>query len=92
MDHEQHPEAPPPQPDPRRENDEALLADLTSPPPLEQARESYDYWRERAAELPIYRRAERKEAQAMAQQWRQRLAQAGERATARACSANSSPM
>src|SRR3982074_2160624 len=77
MEHDQRPPPPAPHLDPPRDGDEALLANLTSPPPLDQARESYDYWRERAAELPIYRRAERKEAQAMAQQWRQRLAQAG---------------
>jgi hypothetical protein len=76
MEHDQHPHVPTPQSDPRRESDEALLADLTAPPPLEQARESYDYWRQRAADLPVYKRAERKEAQAMAQQWKERVAQA----------------
>jgi hypothetical protein len=91
VDHDQHPPSPGQQPDRRHESDEALLADLTSPPPLEQARESYTpppfdssqsarlrghNWRERAADLPVYTRAERKEAQAMAQQWKERLAQA----------------
>jgi hypothetical protein len=76
LEHDQHPASSVPQPDPRRESDEALLADLTSPPPLEQARESYDYWRQRAAELPVHKRAERKEAQAMSQQWKQRVAEA----------------
>jgi hypothetical protein len=63
-------------PDLKRDRDEALLADLTSPPSLEQAQESYDFWRQRADELPIYKRAERHEAQAMAERWKQRLAQA----------------
>lgn len=67
---------PAPQPHPQRERDEALLADLTSPPSLEQARESYDFWRRRGEELPVYKRAERHEAQRMAGQWKQRLAQA----------------
>jgi hypothetical protein len=76
MKHNEHPPSSVPPPDSRRESDEALLADLTAPPPLEQARESYDYWRKRAAELPVHKRKERKEAQAMAQQWKERLAEA----------------
>jgi hypothetical protein len=76
MDHDPHPPASSPLPDSRRESDEALLADLTSPPPLEQARESYDFWRARAAELPLHKRGARREAQAMAEQWKQRVAQA----------------
>lgn len=63
-------------PDPQRERDEALLADLTSPPSLEQAQESYAFWSRQAGELPVYKRAERHEAQSMVEQWKQRLAQA----------------
>lgn len=76
MQQGQHPESSAQSPDPRRDSDEALLADLTGPPPLEDARESYDYWRQRAAELPVHKRGERKEARAMAQQWKERVAEA----------------
>ncbi len=55
------------QPDPRSvDRDEALLADLTAPPPLEEVREFYEYWTQRRGKLPIYRHSERKEAEQMA--------------------------
>lgn len=57
----------------RRSDDDALLADLTAPPTLEDARESYDYWQRRSSQLPIHRRAERKEAAEMATRWKERL-------------------
>jgi hypothetical protein len=60
----------------RRSRDDALLADLTAPPPLEEARESYDFWQRRLSQLPIHKRAERREAQQMAARWKQRLAAA----------------
>lgn len=60
----------------RRSRDDALLADLTAPPSVEDARESLDYWQHRQADLPIHRRAERREAQEMVTRWQQRLAAA----------------
>jgi hypothetical protein len=60
----------------RRSRDDELLADLTAPPPLEEARESYLFWRRRLAQLPRYKRAERSEAEQMAARWKQRLAAA----------------
>lgn len=61
------------QPDPRRESDDALLADLTAPPSLEDAQESYQYWLTRQQELPRHKRHERAEAEQMAARWKQRL-------------------
>ena len=63
-------------PDRQPDRDAELLADLTGPPTLEEAREAHDFWAKRRAELPIYRRAERKEAEEMAARWKQRLAAA----------------
>lgn len=60
----------------RRSDDDALLADLTAPPSLEEARKSYLYWRRRLASLPIHKRAERKEATEMVARWKQRLSAA----------------
>jgi hypothetical protein len=57
----------------RRARDNELLAELTAPPSVEEAREAYDFWRNRRATLPIYNRAERKEADRMATLWRERL-------------------
>lgn len=57
----------------RRDSDDALLADLTAPPSLEDAQEAYDYWSERRSELPRHKRHERKEAEQMAVRWKQRL-------------------
>ncbi len=55
-----------PHPDARRERDDALLADLTAPPSLEDAQEAYDFWSKRRTELPRHKRHERKEAEQMA--------------------------
>jgi hypothetical protein len=63
-------------PDTRREADDALLADLTAPPALEEARDAYRYWARRKGDLPVYKRAERKEAEQMTARWKQRLAAA----------------
>lgn len=57
----------------RRSDDDALLADLTAPPTVEEAQESYDYWRRRLSQLPIHRRAYRKEAEEKAALWKERL-------------------
>jgi len=65
-----------PDPDGRRDSDDALLTDLTAPPSLEDAQEAYDYWSKRQRELPRHKRNERKEAEQMAVRWKQRLAAA----------------
>lgn len=71
-----HNALPTPQPDARRDSDDALLADLTATPSLEDAQEAYDYWTKRRAELPRHSRRERKEAEQMAIRWKERLATA----------------
>lgn len=58
--------------DPHSEDD-ALVAELTAPPTLEEARESHDYWRRRLADLPRHRRSERKEATEMVARAKERL-------------------
>ncbi|MDQ6729204.1 MAG: hypothetical protein M3022_02560 [Actinomycetota bacterium] len=71
-----HNALPTPDPDGRRNSDDALLADLTAPPSLQDAQEAYDYWTKRRAELPRHKRHERKEAEQMVLRWKQRLAAA----------------
>jgi hypothetical protein len=60
----------------RRARDSELLAELTAPPSVEEARETYDFWRHRRATLPVYKHAQRKEAEEMAARWKERLAAA----------------
>jgi hypothetical protein len=62
-----------------RDADELLVLEMLAPLPLEQARSSLEYWRERRKVLPLYRRRERREADEMIQRWRARVA-AAERA------------
>jgi hypothetical protein len=62
-----------------RDADELLVQSMLAPPPLEQARSSLEFWRERRKVLPLYRRRERREADEMIQRWRARVA-AAERA------------
>jgi hypothetical protein len=45
--------------------DQLLITAMREPPPLEQARGSLEFWRRRRSSLPIYRRAARREADAM---------------------------
>jgi hypothetical protein len=59
--------------------DRILVATLTAPPPLEQARESLAYWTRRRASLPVYKRAARREADEMMSRCRQRVAEAERR-------------
>jgi hypothetical protein len=66
----------PPQIAKRRSDDDALLADLNAPPTIDEARESHEYWQRRSSQLPLHRRAERKEAAEMAARWKERLAAA----------------
>jgi hypothetical protein len=62
-----------------RHADELLLGKMLAPPPLEQARASLDFWRQRRSGLPFYRLRDRREADEMIRRWRTRLA-AAERA------------
>ena len=59
--------------------DLALVDELLAPPPLEDARRSLDFWRSRKRSLPLYRRAARREADAMIARWQERV-RAAERA------------
>jgi hypothetical protein len=52
---------------------------MLAPLPLEQARSSLEFWRERRKVLPFYRRRERREADEMIHRWRARVG-AAERA------------
>jgi hypothetical protein len=62
-----------------RDTDELLVQEMLTPLPLEQARSSLEFWRERRKVLPFYRRRERREADEMIHRWRTRVA-AAERA------------
>ena len=62
-----------------RDTDELLVQEMLAPPPLEQARSSLEFWRERRKVLAFYRRTERREADEMIRRWRARVA-AAERA------------
>jgi hypothetical protein len=61
------------------DTDGILLAAMTAPPPLEQARESLAYWTRRRTSLPVYKRAARREADEMIRRCRERVAQAERR-------------
>jgi hypothetical protein len=56
-----------------RDPDLVLIEQMTAPPPLEDARNSLEYWERRRKALPIYRRAARREAKEMAGRWHQRV-------------------
>jgi hypothetical protein len=56
-----------------RDPDLVLIEQMTAPPPLEDARNSLEYWERRRKALPIYRRAARREAKEMAGRWQQRV-------------------
>jgi hypothetical protein len=58
------------------ERDELLIAEMREPPPLEQARASLDYWMQRRARLPLYKRSARREAEEMIRRCRARVAEA----------------
>ena len=62
-----------------RDADELLVQEMLAPLPLEQARSSLEFWRERRKVLPFYRRRERREADEMIHRWRAHVA-AAERA------------
>jgi hypothetical protein len=61
------------------DRDERLIAEMREPPPLEQARDSLDYWMRRRASLPLLKRAARREADEMIRRCRQRVMEAERR-------------
>jgi hypothetical protein len=56
-----------------RDEDLVLVESMLAPPPLDDARSSLEYWRQREKTLPRYRRAARSEAREMAARWEARL-------------------
>lgn len=57
----------------QRDPDLQLVEAMLAPPPLEDARQSLDYWESRRRALPLYRRAARREAREMAARWESRV-------------------
>src|ERR1043165_2438298 len=57
----------------RRAPDLVLVDEMLSPPPLEDARRSLEYWQQRHRALPLYRRRARREAMEMARRWEERV-------------------
>src|SRR5690349_24474979 len=62
-----------------RHADELLLEEMLAPPPLEQARSSLEFWRQRRRRLAFFRVTERREADEMIRRWHARV-EAAERA------------
>jgi hypothetical protein len=56
-----------------RDPDLLLIERMLAPPPLEDARNSLEYWRARRTRLPLYRLAARREAKEMAMFWQERV-------------------
>src|SRR5580765_701936 len=56
-----------------RDPDLVLAQTMLAPPPLDDARNSLDYWQRRRKALPLYRRSARREAREMAQRWEERV-------------------
>jgi hypothetical protein len=63
----------------QRDPDLLLIEEMLAPPPLEDARNSLEYWQRRRKVLPLYRLAARREAKQMTVQW-QETVRAAERA------------
>jgi hypothetical protein len=59
-----------------RDPDLLLIESMLAPPPLEDCRSSLEYWRRRRQNLPLYRRAARREAKEMASRWQERVREA----------------
>ncbi len=57
----------------RPDPDLLLVEAMLAPPPLEDARRSLEYWQRRRRELPVYRRAARREARELAERWTERV-------------------
>lgn len=53
----------------RLDADQLLIEEMLCPPPLEQARNSLEYWRQRRRALPLYRVTARREAIDMTRRW-----------------------
>jgi hypothetical protein len=49
--------------------DQLLIQQMRCPPPLEQARSSLEFWRQRRRALPVYRVMARREAAEMTRRW-----------------------
>jgi hypothetical protein len=57
----------------QRDPDLLLVESMLAPPPLDDARRSLAYWEDRCRALPLYKRAARREARAMAARWEARV-------------------
>ena len=57
----------------RPDPDLVLVEAMLAPPPLDDARRSLEYWERRRRELPVYRRAARREARELAERWTERV-------------------
>jgi hypothetical protein len=57
----------------QRDPDLSLVEEMLTPPPLEDARRSLEYWQQRHRALPLYRRRARREAVEMASRWEARV-------------------
>lgn len=57
----------------QRDPDLALIEQMTAPPPLEDARNSLEFWQRRRKALPLYKRAARREAKEMTVRWQERV-------------------
>ena len=58
---------------PQRDPDLVLVESMLAPPPLDDARQSLQYWQQRRKALPVYRRSARREAREMASRWEDRV-------------------
>lgn len=56
---------------PDRDPDLLLIERMLAPPPLDDARSSLQYWRQRRRNLPVYRLAARRESKQMMASWRE---------------------
>jgi hypothetical protein len=56
-----------------QDQDQRLIEQMLAPPPLEDARQSLEYWQARRKQLPLYRRTARREAKEMAVRWQERV-------------------
>jgi hypothetical protein len=55
------------------DRDQLLVEEMLAPPPLEDARQSLEYWQQRHRALPLYKRRARREAVEMAGRWEARV-------------------
>jgi hypothetical protein len=57
----------------RHDPDLVLVESMLAPPPLDDARQSLEYWQQRRRALPVYRFGARREAREMADRWAGRV-------------------